>query len=277
MGSGKDANESPRFALPPTRQPRGQGAQTGGLGACIYLAVKGGTPSVGWPGEQLVGQTVRWVCWLSYRHPGRSGQLGSTLARGPCVGSGVERDRRHLRRTQGNKYGLDAGWGSKGRPETPALRPLGSHQPPPLPHSPLVHSSMHLSVGKRRCRSVCHRGPPGPLHCPQAAPAAARRGGFFSRGADNVGRCLGEKPEKTWGSPVLRKRQVRPSHLLGQPGLLTIYLMIPGSPSALEGWWLSEWPGWSPLPRPDYLKTKKPPKPMVRKPQGEGGGGPCRR
>lgn len=46
------------FALPPPRWPRGQGAQTGGLGACVYLAVKeglhrqGGLGSSWWPNSE---------------------------------------------------------------------------------------------------------------------------------------------------------------------------------------------------------------------------------
>lgn len=62
-----------------------------------------------------------------------------------------------------NKYGFSAGWGSKSRPEPHNLLHFGSRQPPPLPYSPLVHSSMHLSVGKRIGMSVCvavdHQGP----------------------------------------------------------------------------------------------------------------------
>lgn len=39
---GSEANRSPPFALLPLRQPRGQGAQTQDLGACVYLASKEG-------------------------------------------------------------------------------------------------------------------------------------------------------------------------------------------------------------------------------------------
>lgn len=129
----------------------------------------------------------------------------------------VERDWRHLRGTQGSKDGRSAGWGTKGRPEPPALLHLGSHQSPPQPYSP------HSTLTRHRCTclwgresvstaGVCvctcvwpltTRAPALPPGCrrPQPGPASADLGVPFR---DGVVRS------RQWGGGVWEKGLRRP-------------------------------------------------------------------
>ena len=78
-----------------------------------------------------------------------------------------------------------------------------------------------------------------------------------------MGQGLEERPEdkQTWVTPILQRRQVRPSHTpVWAPSLLPTYLLSPDTPSAFGRH----------LPRPGCLKTRVPPKSVVSQPQGKG-------
>ena len=116
--------------------------------------------------------------------------------------------------------------------------------------------------------SLTSRAPALPLGCPgpQAGSATEALGVPLRAGTAEgwmMGQGLGERPEdkQTWVTPVLQRRQVRPSHTAAwAPSLLPVYLLSPDRPSALGRH----------LPRPGCLKTRVPPKSVVTQPQDKG-------
>ena len=193
----------------------------------------------------------------------------------------MERARGHLRGRQGNREGSSAG--QVGQRQT--WKPLPAA--PWLPSAPsvailtahlLTYKCTHLwgtewSAWAGVCvGSLTSRAPALPLGYPgpQPSPATEALGVPFVDGTAEgwmMEQGLGERPEdkQTWVTPILQRRQVRPSHTAAwAPSLLPVYLLSPDTPSALG----------KHLPRPGCLRTRVPAKSVVNQPQGKGGVGP---
>lgn len=192
---------------------------------------------------------------------------------------GAEGDRRPLGGRQGSKDSSSAGGRAGLRPQPGrTLVPMG-----PLP------SHTHCMLTGRRCTGLWGRQsvrmggdvcvsplPSSTLALPRgvSGPSLAQHRqiwGFPSGMGWEIGRRAWGRA--AWGPPFSRGGQCRSpgTQLLRHPGLCPFTCRGLGASQLQGGQWLSEWPGWSPLPRPGRLKPRVPSGLVVSRPQGNGG------